>query len=398
MTPTKLTAALVAITLLVSSPAGSATALSVLFIGNSFTFAAGSPVRYYRADTVTDLNGEGIGGVPALFESFTRQAGLDYEVSLETRGGSGLDFHLAEKADVIGRRGWDTVVMHGYSTLDSAKPRDPAKLIATSARMAALLREKNPKVAIYLMATWSRADQIYPAAGAWAGTAVDVMARDVRAAYDTAAREAAATAVIPVGEAWNSRHPDRRRGRQSVRRHRRRQARSLDLRPLPRQHLRVVPGGAGHLRRRHRPRSALARRRRVLGVRAGAVTAAGRRAPAGGVRSARGRRRLRRGASGGEGRRAGALRRRTLAVAERRHGRRRGAGVRRRLERHRLVVVEELGADAVERRRRCAARRIWCRNGAGTPSPRKLTNFFIRSHCTFSGLSKEACESHSARM
>ena len=101
-----------------SSPAGSATAISVLFIGNSFTFAAGSPVRYYRADTVTDLNGEGIGGVPALFESFTRQAGLDYEVSLETRGGSGLDFHLEQKADVIGRRGWDKVVMHGYSTLD----------------------------------------------------------------------------------------------------------------------------------------------------------------------------------------------------------------------------------------------------------------------------------------
>ena len=203
MTPTKLTAVLVATALLASSPAGSATAVSVLFIGNSFTFAAGSPVRYYRAETVTDLNGEGIGGVPALFASFTRQAGLDYEVSLETRGGSGLDFHLAEKAAVIGRRGWDTVVMHGYSTLDPAKPRDPAKLIATSARMAALLREKNPKVRIYLMATWSRADQVYPAAGAWAGTAIDVMARDVRAAYDAAAREAAATAVIPVGEAWN---------------------------------------------------------------------------------------------------------------------------------------------------------------------------------------------------
>jgi hypothetical protein len=203
MIATKLTAALVATALLVSSPAGSATAISVLFIGNSFTFAEGSPVHFYRADTVTDLNGEGIGGVPALFESFTRQAGLDYEVSLETRGGSGLDFHLAEKTDVIGRRAWDKVVMHGYSTLDAAKPRDPAKLIATSARMAALLRQKNPKVEIYLMATWSRADQIYPAAGAWAGTAVDVMARDVRAAYEQAAREAAATAVIPVGEAWN---------------------------------------------------------------------------------------------------------------------------------------------------------------------------------------------------
>ena len=74
---------------------------SVLFIGNSFTFAAGSPVQFYRADTVTDLNNEGIGGVPALFKSFTQQAGLDYDVSLETRGGSGLDFHLENKREVI---------------------------------------------------------------------------------------------------------------------------------------------------------------------------------------------------------------------------------------------------------------------------------------------------------
>ena len=202
MTLTRLTAALVAAALLVSSPAASATAIRLLFIGNSFTFAYGSPVRYYRADTVTDLNGEGTGGVPALFASFARQAGLDYDVSLETSPGKGLDFHLAEKAGVIGSRGWDKVVMHGYSTLDAVKPRDPAKLIATSARMAALLREKNPKVEIYLMATWSRADQVYPAAGAWAGTAIGVMARDVRAAYDKAAAEAAATAVLPVGEAW----------------------------------------------------------------------------------------------------------------------------------------------------------------------------------------------------
>src|SRR5476649_579696 len=122
---------------------------SVLFIGNSFLFGSGSAVRFYRANTVTDLNNEGIGGVPALFKSFTQQAGLDYDVSLETRGGVGLDFHLASKLAVIGSRGWDTVVMHGYSTLDADKPRDPAKLIATSKQMADVLRAKNPKVALY---------------------------------------------------------------------------------------------------------------------------------------------------------------------------------------------------------------------------------------------------------
>jgi hypothetical protein len=175
---------------------------SLLFIGNSFTFAAGSPVQFYRADSVTDLNDEGIGGVPALFKSFTQQAGLDYDVSLETRGGAGLDFHLANKREAIAGRPWDAVVMHGYSLLDADKPRDPAKLIATSQQMADLLRGRNPNVDIYLMATWSRADQVYPKTGAWTGQPIEAMARDVRAAYDTAASGAKAKAVIPVGEAW----------------------------------------------------------------------------------------------------------------------------------------------------------------------------------------------------
>src|SRR5688500_14809812 len=70
---------------------------SILFIGNSFTFGSGSAVRYYRNNTVTDLNNEGIGGVPALFKVFTVQAGLSFDVSLETRGGVGLDFHLQNK-------------------------------------------------------------------------------------------------------------------------------------------------------------------------------------------------------------------------------------------------------------------------------------------------------------
>jgi hypothetical protein len=176
---------------------------SVLFIGNSFLFGSGSAVRFYRADTVKDLNDEGIGGVPALFKSFTEQAGLEYDVALETRGGSGLDFHLKEKLDVIGGGRWDKVVMHGYSTLDQEKPRDPAKLVATSKEMADFLRSRNPNVEILLMATWSRADQTYPEKGAWAGQPIEAMARDIRAAYDKAAAAASVKRVIPVGEAFN---------------------------------------------------------------------------------------------------------------------------------------------------------------------------------------------------
>ncbi len=175
---------------------------SVLFIGNSFLFGSGSAVRFYRAETVTDLNNEGIGGVPALFKSFTQQAGLDYDVALETRGGTGLDFHLAEKLAVIGSKTWDTVVMHGFSLLDAQKPRDPAKLVATSKQMADFLRAKNPGVELFLISTWARADHVYPEKGAWHGQTVQAMTMDVRAAYDQAGSNAAVKGVIPVGETW----------------------------------------------------------------------------------------------------------------------------------------------------------------------------------------------------
>jgi hypothetical protein len=177
---------------------------ALLFIGNSFTFAAGSPVQRWRPDLVTDLNREGIGGVPALFKAFTTEAGLDYNVSLETHPGVGFDWHLQNKHDVLVSRPWDVVVMHGYSTLDAQKPGDPAKLIDTTRELAGLLVAQNPKVEIHLTATWSRADQTYPESGHWHGQPIAAMAREVRAAYDKAATTSAAIkSVIPVGEAWN---------------------------------------------------------------------------------------------------------------------------------------------------------------------------------------------------
>src|ERR1700761_3458911 len=167
--------------------AGPAAASSILFIGNSFTYAQGSPVHYYRANTVTDLNGQGIGGMPALFKSFTTEAGLSYDVYLETQGGVGIDWHLEHKSAVVGQRAWDSVVMHGYSTLDAARPGDPALLVDTVRRMSALLRAKNPAVEIRLMSTWPRADQTYDSRGAWYGKPLETMARDLRAGYEKAA-------------------------------------------------------------------------------------------------------------------------------------------------------------------------------------------------------------------
>ncbi len=119
------TAALVCTLGLLSTPAF---ATKILFVGNSFTYGdpAGGPnlVMPFGASTVTDLNGEGIGGVPALFKAFTVQKGLSYDVSLETHPGVGVDWHYNNKLGVISQP-WDKVVLQSYSTLDGAIPATP---------------------------------------------------------------------------------------------------------------------------------------------------------------------------------------------------------------------------------------------------------------------------------
>lgn len=177
-----------------------AEAETILFVGNSFTFGANTPVRVMNADRVTDLNNERIGGVPGLFKRFTEQAGLDWQVSLETSGGKTLGWHLAERRAVIDRA-WDHVVLQEYSTLDPNRPGDGTATIADAKRIADLLRARNPKVAITLSATWTRPDLVFLPDKRWSGTPVATMANDLRRATDTAARRAKAD-VAPVGQAF----------------------------------------------------------------------------------------------------------------------------------------------------------------------------------------------------
>jgi hypothetical protein len=190
-----------------ASPSSAGPATTILFVGNSFTYgdpAGAAPlVRTYRPDTVTDLNGSGYGGVPALFKAFTVQAGLDYEVSLETMPGVGVDYHYNSKLATIARP-FDKVLLQSYSTLDATRPGDPATLIKYTGLLAQAFHDKNPKVDVRLTATWSRADQTYKPAGAWYGQPIWQMALDVRAGYDQADRASDLISdVIPVGQAWN---------------------------------------------------------------------------------------------------------------------------------------------------------------------------------------------------
>ena len=180
-----------------------ASADSVLFVGNSFTFGALSPVQQWGAKSVTDLNGEGIGGVPALFKRFSEESGRHDEVALETAPGRSLKWHWDNRRSLLDRR-WDEVVLQEYSTLDPDRPGDPADLVRYSASLARMLRARNPKAHIGLVATWSRPDLTYPQGQPWSGRPIERMALDVRRGDELARRATPAIASIyPVGEAFN---------------------------------------------------------------------------------------------------------------------------------------------------------------------------------------------------
>lgn len=176
---------------------------SILFVGNSFTFGAMSDVMTYRKDSVTDLNGDGMGGVPALFKLFADEARLRYDVSLETAAGQTFAWHLANRRDVIDRR-WDDVVLQQYSTLSPDKPGDVTDTIPAAEGLARLVRGKNPKVDISLVATWTRPDLTYPPGKHWSGQPIQRMALDLRKADDRVRAEVPAIRrIIPVGQAFN---------------------------------------------------------------------------------------------------------------------------------------------------------------------------------------------------
>ncbi len=130
-----------------------------------------------------DAHGQTIGGVPAIFKEFTKEAGLDYDVSLETVGGKGLDFHYSEKRALLD---------------------DPALLIDYAGKFERMLHARNPAAKIYLVASWSRADLTYPVGTPWHGKPIEQMGLDVAAGYAAAANaDTGIAGIVPVGLGWN---------------------------------------------------------------------------------------------------------------------------------------------------------------------------------------------------
>jgi hypothetical protein len=188
--------------------ASPASARSILFVGNSFTFGEFSAAKYFQSNTVTDLNGPDakgrtLGGMPALFKLMTVEAGLDYQVSLETAGGKGLDYHYTQKLPLLDKA-WDDVVLQSFSTLDAEHPGDPALVVKYTRLFADTLTARNPQAKIWLDATWTRPDLTFPPGKPWSGKPVQQMALDVEAGYEAAQKAASKVAgIVPVGLAFN---------------------------------------------------------------------------------------------------------------------------------------------------------------------------------------------------
>jgi hypothetical protein len=127
--------------------AHAASPVSVLFVGNSYTFGRVDPVLGYNAAKVHDLTaafnelnpagtnsfpvgtpGQGWfephpwGGVPGIFKKMTEEAGLDYDVSLSTRNAASLRGQFLDTANSVWKlrenvatAQWDVVVLQEQS-------------------------------------------------------------------------------------------------------------------------------------------------------------------------------------------------------------------------------------------------------------------------------------------
>jgi hypothetical protein len=149
----KFTLAALALALpLLALPVRAADPISILFVGNSYTFGRVDPVLGYNAANVHDLTaafnalqpsgtnsypvgtaGQGWfephpwGGVPGIFKKMTDEAGLNYDVSLSTRNAASLRGQFLNTANStwnlrgnVALQTWDTVVLQEQS--DAALP------------------------------------------------------------------------------------------------------------------------------------------------------------------------------------------------------------------------------------------------------------------------------------
>lgn len=147
--------------------AASASPISILFVGNSYTFGRVDPVMSYNVANVRDLTDPARGGnftnetggnayeprpwggVPGIFKMLTDQAGLNYDVALSTRNAASLRGHYLNtnaagwdlRGNIATQR-WDKMVLQELSD-------GPLPLGTTPNASPALFREYATRLAEY---------------------------------------------------------------------------------------------------------------------------------------------------------------------------------------------------------------------------------------------------------
>lgn len=163
-----------------------ASALDVLFIGNSFTHI---PVEQTHAN--------GSVGMPAIFTRLAEQGGYSINVSMDAPSGRQLQECLDANGPVLSTW-WDVVVLQDVS-FQALEPDRLEKFHAAITALSTQFRNTNPRVDILLYQTWSYPamlpDQKY-------GDSLDVIQHKISAAYQDAATRNQLAGVVPVGEAF----------------------------------------------------------------------------------------------------------------------------------------------------------------------------------------------------
>ena len=125
--------------------------ISILFVGDSYTFGRVDPVMSYNAANVHDLTAgfDAIdptgtnsfephpwGGVPGIFKELTDEAGLNYDVSISARNAASLRGQFLDTANAawdlrgnVASQQWGVVVLQDQSDVSLPAGRDRKSVV-----------------------------------------------------------------------------------------------------------------------------------------------------------------------------------------------------------------------------------------------------------------------------
>lgn len=202
-------------------PAASPPVKTILFVGNSFFHGKYQPVLAYNAAHVIDENyglpatdprcetttGEPVvwGGIPGIFQQFTEEAGLSYEVHFEEINARPLQYHYEHALPIIQQPRWHTVVLQEHSqwALPPRHGGHPDLFRDYATRLERAVHTASPAASVFLFQTWPRADLCYPPGKPFTGLPIDSMAQELHASYyGLLAQNSGFKSIAPAGDAW----------------------------------------------------------------------------------------------------------------------------------------------------------------------------------------------------